>query len=195
MAGSLTRFRSKTLKAQPTNPITFLDDELISSRHLINSHLYTLVHMRPSHRLGPCSATGVPQTFLSQNVCRAHPLHESAITSWLASDAASASGDGRLACLSAIGHLIRQQEGEARPVTSGGLRGRIGGAACLFTFYVCVRVNRPICWTRCLGGPMFGVLPFCFGIGQQFHLDISWSYCPEQRYDKSRRVTLCQFFQ
>lgn len=52
-----------------------------------------------------------------QNVCRAHPLTEPSVTSWLASEGDSASGDGRLACLSAIGHLIRQQEGECNPST------------------------------------------------------------------------------
>lgn len=48
---------------------------------------------------------------LGQNVSRAHPVSEPSVTSWLAVGADSASADGRLACLSAIGHLIRQQEG------------------------------------------------------------------------------------
>lgn len=49
-----------------------------------------------------------------QNVTRAHPTVESVVTTWLAVEADSASLEGRLACLYAIGNLARHQEGESQ---------------------------------------------------------------------------------
>eukprot|EP00903_Cladosiphon_okamuranus_P019404 g17841.t1 len=63
--------------------------------------------------------------FFLQNVSRAHPVSESSVTSWLALEADSASPDGRLACLSAIEHLIRNQEDVDTPLLQAGLMGTL----------------------------------------------------------------------
>lgn len=49
-----------------------------------------------------------------QNVTRAHPMTESVVMTWLAVQADSASLEGRLACLCAIGNIARHQEGESQ---------------------------------------------------------------------------------
>ncbi|CAM9705796.1 unnamed protein product [Ectocarpus sp. 8 AP-2014] len=65
------------------------------------------------------------QPKLVENVSRAHPVSESSVTSWLALEADSASPDGRLACLSAIEHLIRNQEEVDTPLLRAGLMGTL----------------------------------------------------------------------
>lgn len=61
----------------------------------------------------PCNPRKMRVPPLPQNVSRAHNVNEPSVTGWLAAEADSASAEGRLACLSAIGHLIRRQEGAA----------------------------------------------------------------------------------
>lgn len=81
--------------------------EIATTTALMHSLYRFLAHLPPFSPPSPIFVCPL----LAQNVSRAYPLCEPSVSSWLAAEAGSASVDGQLACLSAIGHLIRHREG------------------------------------------------------------------------------------
>lgn len=92
---------------------------MVETTEASNESASLLPHSRSARDASVCPV------WFQQNVSRGHPVSESSVTSWLALEADSASPEGRVACLSAIEHLIRHQEGGSSPARGLDLGGEI----------------------------------------------------------------------